>query len=147
MFLQLNSASTAILNILAASLSCYCFSQSVLSLLLCMFCSWCDLSLHSYLQWWHAWSSRALAACKPPWLPLWSSLCCTLCPTWTQPEPPLGPHNCSGRPLSGSAELSCWESVRGHTSCPVSELSKLNLSVFISSPPAVESVLLKQQFG
>lgn len=58
----------------------------------------------SYLHWWHAWSSRALAACKPPWLPLWSSLCCTLCPTWTQPEPPPGPHKCSGRPLSGSVE-------------------------------------------
>lgn len=97
--------------------------------------------LWSYLQWWHAWSSQALAACKPPWLPLWSSLCCTLCPTWSQPEPPPGPHNCSGRPLSGSAEMPCWESVKVHTSCPLNCLG-WNLTCSL----AVETVLLKQQF-
>lgn len=137
-------------------LSC-CFAFVVVSLpAFCVFFSWCisrgssykqsicpmshcgtnlfHLSHWSYLHWWNAWRIRALAVCKPPWLRLWSSLCCILCPTWTQPEPPPGPHNCSGRPLSGSAEMPCWESVRGHTSCPVSELSGLQLTLFMYSP-------------
>lgn len=43
--------------------------------------------------------------------------------------------------------MPCWESVKGHASCPVSELSGWKLMLFIRNPLAAENVLLKQQFG